>query len=112
VTNRRQVVEGFVKAYQKGIADYRAAFIEGQENQLEILGLIHKYVYKDQDASKALAKIKNGAMYIETDGRLDVADVYRQIAWYKKHGLVDAAADPATIVDTTFIEPLTLPDNG
>ena len=112
VTDRRQVVEGFVKAYQKGIADYRAAFIDGEKNQQEILGLIHKYVYKDQDASKALAKIKNGAMYIETDGRLDVADVYRQIAWYKQHRLVDADADPAMIVDTTFIEPLTMPDNG
>ena len=112
VTTRRPVVEGFVKAYQKGIADYRAAFIEGQKNQQEILGLIHKYVYKDQPASKALAKIKNGAMYIEKDGRLDVADVYRQIAWYKQHRLVDAAADPATIVDTSFIEPLTLPENG
>ncbi len=112
VTTHRGVVEKFVKAYQKGIADYRAAFIEGDRNQEEILGLIHKYVYRDQPASKALGKIHSGAMYIEKDGRLDVADVYRQISWYQKRGLVDATADPSMIIDTSFIVPLTLPVNG
>lgn len=109
VTERRPVVEKFVRAYQKGIADYRAAFIDGSEHRDEMLTLIHNYVYSDQDAVKALPKISNGAMYIEADGRLDVADVYRQIAWYQQNNLVDATADPATIVDTSFIKPLTMP---
>ena len=107
--NRRGVVEKFVRAYQKGITDYRAAFIDGNENQDEIVSLIHKYVYKDQPAAKAHSKIKNGAMYIEKDGRLDAADVYKQVAWYKERGLVDKSADPATFVDNSYIEPLTLP---
>lgn len=111
VTEKHATVEKFVKAYQKGIADYRAAFIDGEENQQEILTLIHKYVYKDQDAAKALGKIKNGAMYIEKDGRLDVADVYRQIEWHKAQGLVIKTTDPASIIDNSFIEPLTLPEN-
>lgn len=109
VAERRVVIEKFVKAYQKGIADYRAAFIDSDENQDEILNLIHKYVYKDQAAEKALPKIKTGAMYIEKDGRLDVADVYKQIAWYQEQGLVDKDADPSKIVDNSFIKPLTLP---
>ena len=109
ITNKRSTVEKFITAYQKGIADYRAAFIDDDENQQEILTLIHKYVYKDQNPAKALGKIKNGAMYIEKDGRLDVADVYRQIAWHKKQGLVNKTADPASIIDNSFIEPLTLP---
>ncbi len=109
VETRRGVVEKFVRAYQKGIADYRAAFIDGNENQDEIVALIHKYVYKDQPAAKAHSKIKNGAMYIEKEGRLDAADVYKQVAWYKERGLVDKSADPATFVDNSFIKPLTLP---
>lgn len=110
VAEKRDVVEKFVAAYQKGIADYRAALIDGDTNQQEILTLIHKYVYKDQEAAKALPKIKNGAMYIEKDGRLDVADVYQQISWYQERGLVEKSADPAAIVDNSFIEPLTMPE--
>ena len=109
VEKRRPVVEKFVRAYQKGIADYRAAFIEGNTNRDQIVALIHKYVYKDQEAAKAHPKIRNGAMYIEADGRLDVADVYKQVEWYKARGLVDAGTDAATIVDNSFIEPLTMP---
>lgn len=109
VEERRDVVERFIKGYQKGIADYRAAFIDGEKDQQEMLTLIHKYVYKDQEAAKALPKIKNGAMYIEKDGRLDVADVYKQVTWYKERGLVDKTADAGKIVDNSFIEPLTLP---
>lgn len=109
VEKRRPVVEKFVRAYQKGIADYRAAFIEGKADQDEIVGMIHKYVYKDQEAAKAHPKIRNGAMYIEAEGRLDVADVYKQIEWYKAQGLVDAETDAANIVDNSFIDPLTMP---
>jgi NitT/TauT family transport system substrate-binding protein len=109
VEKRRPVVEKFVRAYQKGIADYREAFIEGKSNQDEIVGLIHKYVYKDQEAAKALPKIRNGAMYIEAEGRLDVADVYKQVAWYKVQGLVDAQTNVDSIVDNSFIKPLTMP---
>ncbi|MCP4687283.1 MAG: ABC transporter substrate-binding protein [Desulfobacterales bacterium] len=109
VNDRRGMVEKFVRAYQKGVTDYRAAFIDGAENQDEIVTLIHKYVYKDQPAAKAHSKIKNGAMYIEKEARLDAADVYKQVAWYKERGLVDKSADPAAFVDNTFIPPLTLP---
>ncbi len=109
VKEKSDVVKRFVKAYQQGIDDYRAAFIDGDANQEEMLNLIHKYVYSDEDAAKALPKIKDGVMYIEKDGRLDVADIYKQIKWYKDRGLVDASADGTEIVDTTFIEPLTMP---
>ena len=109
VEKRRGVTEKFVKAYQKGIADYRAAFIDGNANQDAIVAIIHKYVYKDQDAAKAHPKIRNGAMYIEADGRLDVADVYKQVEWYREKGLVDASVDAGSFVDNSFIKPLTMP---
>lgn len=109
VENKREMVGKFVKAYQRGIADYRAAFVDGDKDRDAIVELLHKYVYADQPAEQAFGKIRNGAMYIEADGRLDVADVYKQIGWYQNLGLVDKAADPAKIVDNSFIEPLTMP---
>ena len=109
VEKKRPMIEKFVKAYQKGIADYRAAFIDGDKDQAAIVTMLHKYVYADQPAVKAHGKIRSGAMYIEKDGRLDVVDVYKQVAWYQAQGLVEKAADPAKIVDNSFIEPLTKP---
>ncbi len=110
VEKRKPVVEAFVRAYQKGIADYRAAFLDGDKDRDAIVEIIHKYVYKDQAADKANPKIVNGVMYIEADGRLDVADVYKQIAWYKSLGYVNDDVDAASIVDTGFIKPLTMPN--
>ena len=109
VEKRRGVTEKFVKAYQKGIADYRAAFIDGKTDQDAIVTIIHKYVYKDQEAAKAHPKIRNGAMYIEAEGRLDVADVYKQVEWYREKGLVDASVNADDFVDNSFIKPLTMP---
>ena len=48
-------------------------------------------------------------MYIEADGRLDVADVYKQVEWYREKGLVDASVDAGSFVDNSFIKPLTMP---
>jgi len=37
-------------------------------------------------------------------GRLDVKDVYRQVAWYQKHGMVDKEVDAAKFMDLRFIK--------
>ena len=106
VDNRRAVVEKFVRAYQKGIADYRAAFITKSGVDAEIAPLIHKYVYADEDAAKALPKIKNGALFVTADGQLDGNDVVAQVDWYKAQGLVDKSVDATTFLDFSFIKPL------
>jgi NitT/TauT family transport system substrate-binding protein len=104
---RRALVERFVRAYQKGVADYRAFFIEKTASGDEVPGLIHKYVYADEPAASAYGKIRNGALFINKDARLDGADIARQVEWYKARGLVDKTVETAKFVDTTLIPPLT-----
>ena len=103
IAERRAVVEKFVHAYQKGIADYRAAFIEKTGNDAEAVSLIHKYVYADEPAATADAKIKDGALFVAEDGRLDASDVERQVAWYQGLGLVDKGVSAAAFVDLSFV---------
>ena len=70
---RRDVVEKFVRAYQKGVADYRAALLATDGNgklvtsdtTAEILAIVHKYVYSDQPAEKAYPKIKGLYQYFD-----------------------------------------------
>ena len=106
IAERRSIVERFVRAYQKGIADYRAAFITKNAADAEIVALIHKYVYADQDAAAAAPKIRDGALFIAADGKLDGRDVSAQVSWYQEQGLVDKTVDPAAFLDFSFIPAL------
>tara|TARA_R110001583_G_scaffold195168_1_gene370067 strand:+ start:13423 stop:14556 length:1134 start_codon:yes stop_codon:yes gene_type:complete len=114
VEERRDVVAHFVAAYQKGVADYRAALLATDDNGKlvksdttdEILKIVHKYVYAEDPEEKAFPKIRNGAMFITKDARLDVADVKKQVKWYQDRGYVSKDANPDDFIDTSFIPPL------
>ncbi len=105
-TERRSVVEKFVRAYQRAATEYHEAFNQLDANGKRVFGekakallpIIQKYT-KAKPAS-----IYNGAPYIDPLGRLDVGSIYQQVAWFKKHGLVDERVDPADILDLSFID--------
>jgi NitT/TauT family transport system substrate-binding protein len=109
VSQRRMVVERFVRAYQRAARDYHDALLIRDANGARVFGLeadlliplINKYVFPNKPSA---GKIKAGAMYIDPEGRLDVGDVYRQVAWYKARDLVDESVDPKAIIDLSFIE--------
>ncbi len=106
VTERREVVEKFVRAYQRAATEYHEAFnrldADGRrvfgEKAEALIPIIQKYTKAKPQA------IYNGAPYIDPLGRLDVGSVYAQIAWFKEHGLVDEKVDPAGILDLSFVE--------
>ena len=106
VRERREVVEKFVRAYQRAATEYHEAFnqLDAQgrrvfgEKAEALIPIIQKYTKAKPQS------IYNGAPYIDPLGRLDVGSVYDQIAWFKKQGLVDEKVDPAEILDLSFIE--------
>ncbi|HVB46817.1 MAG TPA: ABC transporter substrate-binding protein [Burkholderiales bacterium] len=99
-------VRAFVRAYQKAATEYYAAFDQRDAKGERVFGdkakallpIIEKYTQSKPDA------IYLGAPYIDPKGRLDVKDVYKQVAWYKKHGLVDQDVDPKKFLDLRFIK--------
>jgi NitT/TauT family transport system substrate-binding protein len=107
---RRAAVEKFVQAYRRGAADYAAALLrkDGSSKRIsdikskEAATTIARYVYPDR--GDAAATVELGAYYIDPQARLDVADVARQIAWYKSQGLIDKAVDARTVVDASFVK--------
>lgn len=48
--------------------------------------------------------VRVGFPYQDRDGRLDVVDVGRQLAWYHRAGMVTAALQPRDLVDGSFLE--------
>jgi NitT/TauT family transport system substrate-binding protein len=108
---RRAAVEKFVKAYRRGVADYAAALLRKDRSSKRISDIksketattIARYVYPDR-GTDAAAAVELGAYYIDPQALLDVADIARQIAWYKSRGLIDRTVDAHNIVDPTFVK--------
>jgi NitT/TauT family transport system substrate-binding protein len=99
----------FVRAYQRGVADYRAAFLRlDAQGKPVIDGVtdaaippITRYVFGgDPDAR---SKILAGVGYYDEGAALDVADVRDQVRWFRAQGLVKGDADPDSMIDTRFL---------
>ncbi|NQW11069.1 MAG: ABC transporter substrate-binding protein [Alphaproteobacteria bacterium] len=110
--SKPELVKRFVKAYQRGIADYRAVMLNQAKDPAateEMTKLIHKYVYADRPYEKAAPSIKAGAIYVNENARLDVGDVKAQLEWFQAQGFVPGGFDYRAIVDTSFVEAYNLP---
>jgi NitT/TauT family transport system substrate-binding protein len=109
IANHPDTLRHFAAAYQRGVADYRDAFLRLDTAGRPVVDattdaaipLLAKYVFTgDPDASR---KILDGVGYYDPGGALDVADVLDQIRWFKAQGLVKGDTDPASMLDTHFL---------
>jgi NitT/TauT family transport system substrate-binding protein len=100
-----------VRAYRRGADDYAAALLRKDRNSKrtsdtkshEAATTIARYVYPNRGESAA-ATVEASAYFIEPQARLDVADIERQIAWYKSQGLVDKSVNAREGVDLGFVK--------
>jgi NitT/TauT family transport system substrate-binding protein len=109
LTRQTDALKRFAAAYQKGVNDYREAFLrlDAQGRPIidaktdAVIPLITKYVFIGDPAARA--KILEGAGYYAAGGALDVSDVEAQYKWFVAQGLVKAHVDPASLIDTRFL---------
>ena len=66
--------------------------------------LIHKYVYTSRPYEKAAPSIRNGAMLLQPELRLNLTNVKKQLAWFQSEGLVKESVTIDVLVDTSFVE--------
>jgi NitT/TauT family transport system substrate-binding protein len=99
----------FARGYQRGVADYRAAFLrlDAQGKPIHDAGTdaaiqaITKYVFvNDPDAR---AKILDGVGYYDEGAALDVADVIAQFEWFRAQDMVKTDAAARSLIDTSFL---------
>ena len=110
VQKRRPLVEKFVRAYLRAARDYNAAMnrlnakgsrrIFGPKAEA-LIPIINRYVYPKNLSAE---KVKAGAPFIDARGRLNVGDIYKQVAWYQKQRLVDKGVDARKFIDLSFID--------
>lgn len=112
IDTRRATVEKFVRAYQKGAADYARAFLAKDASGKIVHGpdsdamaaIIGRYVYPSDAPEQAAPKVKGAAFFVDAEARLDVADIVGQVAWLKEQKLVDAGVDARAMLDLTFVK--------
>ncbi len=103
------LLKRFAKAYQRGVADYRAAFLRldaagkpvNDAKTDAAIPLITKYVFTGDPAARE--KILAGVGYYDEGAALDVADIVDQVRWFKAQGLVKGDGDPKAMLDTRFL---------
>jgi NitT/TauT family transport system substrate-binding protein len=110
IATRRPALEKFVRAYQRGASDYAAALLKRDADGKrvfdassdEVAAMIAKYVYPGDSREKAVPLVKSSAFFVDAQARLDVADIMKQVAWYKAENLVEANVDATSILDLSF----------
>jgi len=109
---RQVLVKRFMRAYKKGIADYRAVMLNQKKDPAAteaMVKLIHKYVYTDRPYEKAAPGIKAGAVYMNEGAALDVGDVKRQLEWFKAQGLVKTKMGYQDLIATGYADMFNMP---
>ena len=99
---RQDFLKRALRAIKKGTEDYHAAFTGPDGKPKEgptapaIYALMAKY------AGQSIEEVKRSIPYIDTENRLDIADVMRQLAWYKAQGMVKGTAGGDAIIDQRY----------
>ena len=104
---RRPVADKFVRAYRHGAADYTGMVqLDRYGKRIsnvatrEIATVIARYVYPGRQLGRAAASVEASAYPMDPHAKLEVADIERQVAWFKAQKLIDDGVDPKNIVDT------------
>ena len=105
ITERRPLVEKFLVGYRRGAAAYHEAFGKRENGKLvpganydEMIGILSNVVKQPP------ALIAAGLPYIDPEGRLDVGDIYKQVAFWQSTGQVSRDADPKSFIDLSFVQ--------
>ena len=103
---REEMLRRFLAGCREGARDYAAAFSAEDGTRRNgpdsgaVLDIIAKYTGEPaSDMSRALG-------YIDPEGRVDAADIERQIAWYKAQHLLKGDIDGATLIDKHYVRAL------
>ncbi len=107
IEERRPMVEGFIRAYAKGIADFNRVMLAADADPAEkeeMTKIIHKYVYNDRPYEKAAPSIQAGAMNLNEGAALNKTDVAAQMQWFQDQGLVQSKLDVDKLVDDSFVK--------
>jgi NitT/TauT family transport system substrate-binding protein len=109
ITGNASALHAFCRGYQRGVADYRAAFLTFDAAHNPIRSAATDAAIKDIETfvftgdPKAEDKVLTGIGWYDPGAALDVVDIKSQLAWFQEQGMVKGPIDPNAIIDTSFL---------
>jgi NitT/TauT family transport system substrate-binding protein len=106
---RGDALHAFARGYQRGVADYRAAFFRRDAQGQPVRDAATEAAIRDLEAyvftgdPQAPRRILEGVGYYDEGGALDAADVAAQLRWFEAQGLVKGETDARAIIDPRFL---------
>jgi NitT/TauT family transport system substrate-binding protein len=102
-TQRKEMIERFLRAYRYGARDYHDAFTAADGARTEgptapeILAILTRAVDQPEQ------QVKASLPYIDGEARLDVADVLHQVAWYQAQGMIKTQVQADELIDPHYV---------
>jgi NitT/TauT family transport system substrate-binding protein len=108
-TAHPDMVKRFLRALHRGGQDYHDAFSGPHEERRDgpTAASIEELLAKS--SGQSIERIKLSISYVDPQGRLDVQDIARQIAWYHAQGMLKTPFKAEEIIDSRFVSPLQRP---
>ncbi len=100
------LVKRFLAAYRKGMRDFHDAFVGADGTRKDgplaptILAIMSKFTGVSEK------QLDQAVPYLDPQGRVDTADVARQIAWYKSQNLLKGDVRAEQLIDARYAIPL------
>jgi NitT/TauT family transport system substrate-binding protein len=106
IEKQRPLLEHYLKAYLRAAREYNVAF-----NQLDANGQLTKGPGYDEllpQIARLLEQpekeIAVSFPYVDPRGAINVGDIYNQIAFWQKQGVVGPGIDAKSLVDLSFVQ--------
>lgn len=108
--NREAIVK-FVRAYRRGASEFVADALRRDAFAKRILDarsramseLVGRFVFPKLDPEQARQAVQNWSYYIDPQVKLDLADLTKQVEWFKAQGLIERKIDPKLIADPQLV---------
>lgn len=111
----RPLIEKFVRAYRRGVAEYDMTF-QQRGDEGDVLPGAHFNDYLALISRRAKLppeQLKYALPYCDHLARLDLTDIERQLAFWQSEGMVDKRIAAADLLDLSFIgEHIRLPPDA
>ncbi len=107
---RRQVAERFLRAYRRGVADFASVFLRLDKygkrasnlQSRQAAKILAYYIHPHAATEEAAAILEGELYYMDSQARLDTADLGQRLAWYQAQGLIDKDVTAQSLVDLNF----------
>ncbi len=90
IKNHKELVRAFKKALEKGANDYNEALVDrksSDKEKVDVIAILKRYVYPDLSQQQAEQLIKEGAMRLSPESKLNMANINDQLNFFEHEGL-------------------------